>query len=213
MPCASVETETASSELLALFSGDEERLVVIMEAFIDESGTHKGAPTVSVGATLGAHWQWKKFLSHWGDKPFHAKDPRCTALKLGLFEAMEFAEVTGFSAWISPEDYKVTATEHFKTGLGNAYAVCALSCAIAVCKFCRARDLGKIAFVIEEGQPNVGFVRSALEYMMSRDRFTIASVAVAKKKDFVQLCTADFLAYSRTSDDAWYQELLNTGRI
>jgi hypothetical protein len=36
-----------------------------MAALIDESGTHKGSPSLSVAAVVGAHWQWRKFLSYW----------------------------------------------------------------------------------------------------------------------------------------------------
>ena len=36
-----------------------------MEAFIDESGIPKGSPSFSVAAVVGAHWQWRKFLSYW----------------------------------------------------------------------------------------------------------------------------------------------------
>jgi hypothetical protein len=36
-----------------------------MAALIDESGTHKGSPSLSVAAVVGARWQWRKFLSYW----------------------------------------------------------------------------------------------------------------------------------------------------
>jgi hypothetical protein len=70
-----------------------------------------------------------------------------------------------------------------------------------------------VAFVIEDGQPNIEFVRETLEYMRTKERYGIASVAVAGKKDFVQLCTADFLAHSRTSDQEWFDRLYDTGRV
>lgn len=212
MPYVSVETNV-SPQLVALFSGDGKRIVVVMEAFMDESGTHKGSPTVSVAAVVGAHWQWRRFLSFWDDRYFHAKDPRCAPRKHGLFEAMQDSELKSFVAWIKPEDYRAHATAHFRSGLGNAYAVCAFASAMGVCKFCRDNNLGKIAFVLESGQPNVEFVRQTLEYMQTKERYRIASVAVANKKDFVQLCTADFVAHSRTSDEEWFGFLYDSGRV
>jgi hypothetical protein len=212
MPYVSAETNV-SSGLLALFSGDGKRAVVVMEAFIDESGTHKGAPTISVAAWVGAHWQWKKFLSYWDDKYFHAKDPKCAPLKQALFEAIGFGELEGFTAWMNPEDYAKHATAHFRSGLGNPYSVCAFACAIGVCKFCKDNNLGKVAFAIEDGQPNVEFVRETLEYMKTKERFGIASVATASKKDSVQLCTADFLAHSRSSSEEWFGTFYDTGRV
>jgi hypothetical protein len=212
VPYGSVERD-ASLGLLALFSGDEKRVVVVMEAFVDESGTHKGAPTISVAAWVGGHWQWKKFLSYWDSKQFHAKDPKCGPLKQALFEAIRFGELEDFTAWMKPEDYAKHATPHFRTGLGNPYSVCTFACAIGVCKFCKDNNLGKVAFVIEEGQPNVAFVRETLEYMKTQERFGIASIATAGKKDFVQLCTADFLAHSRSSSEQWFEAFYGTGRV
>ena len=185
---------------------------MVMEAFLDESGTHEGSAIVCVSAWVGARYQWKKFLSYWDGKYFHAKERKCNPLRQALFEAINFGELEGFTAWMHPQDYSY-ANDHMKSGLGNPYSLCTFACAMGVSKFCRTNDLGKVAFVVEDGQPNIEFVRSTLEYMMTKDRLGIASVAVAKKKDFVQLCTADFLAYSRSSDPEWSQAFANTGRV
>src|SRR5262249_32023183 len=141
------------------------------------------------------------------------KDSKCIPLKHGLFDAMQDSELESFVAWIRPEDYRAHTTAHFKSGLGNAYAVCTFASAMGGCKFCREGNLGKITFVIESGQPNIEFVRQTLEYMQTKERYGIASVVVAGKKDFVQLCTADFVAHSRTSDGEWYQRLYESGRV
>jgi len=186
---------------------------VVFEAFVDESGTHKGASVLSVAAMVGAHWQWKKFLSYWDNRYFHAKESKCAPLKPALFDAIQFSELEGFTAWMKPEDYEDHTTARFRSSMGNAYAMCTFACAIGVCKFARDAKLGKVAFIIESGQPNVEWIKSVLEYMHAKERYGIASVAVAKKKDFVQLCTADFLAHSRSSDLTWYQRLFDTCRV
>jgi hypothetical protein len=211
MPCV-IET-SVSEDLLALVSGDGKRIVAVMEAFIDESGTYKDASIVNVAAWVGAHWQWKKFLSYWDDRYFHARDPKCAPLKQALFEAIGFGELRGFTAWMEPKNYADHATAHFRSALGNPYSVCAFACAMGVCKFCKRDNLGKVAFVIEDGQPNVEFVRETLEFMKCKERFGIASIAIASKKDFVQLCTADFLAHSRSSNGRWFDALYDTERV
>ena len=185
----------------------------MLETFIDESGTHKGASIISVAAMVGARYQWKKFLSYWDRRYFHAKERSCAPLKPALFDAIQFSELEGFTAWMKPEDYSTYATAHFRSGLGNPYAVCAFACAIGVCKFSKKNNLGKVVFVVEGGQPNVGYVKEVLEYMRTRERFGIESVAVSNKNDFVQLCTADFLAHSRSSDHEWFERLYDTGRV
>lgn len=217
MPCVGAEEEV-SVELLALFSGDGKRIVVVIEAFLDESGTHKESPIVCVGAWLGEHWQWKKFLSHWDQKPFHAKDPKCKALKHGLFEAIKFGELGGFVAWMEPQDYVQQMSPLAKSQMGNAYAICTFACALGICKYLQANKLGKVAFVIEAGQPNVEWVRGVLEHLQARQEFRgtdlgITAVATAKKQDFIQLCTADFLVHSRTSDPDWFERLHDTGKV
>jgi len=170
---------------------------------------------VCVAAVVGAQWQWRRLLSYWDDRYFHAKDPKCAARKHGLFDAMQDSQLESFVAWIRPEDYYAHATAHFKSGLGNGYSVCAFASAIGVCTFCRENNLGKVAFVIESGQPNINFVRETLEYMQTKERYGIESVTVAQKKEYVQLCTADFVgvAHSRTSDENWYQRLYDSGRV
>jgi hypothetical protein len=185
----------------------------VIEAFIDESGTHKEAARVSVAAVIGAPSQWQQFFSHWGDKHFHAKENKYSPLKLTLLDAMQQGELESFVAWVETKDFHSHASAHFKSGLGNAYAVCAFASALGVCKFCKDNNLGKVSFVIEEGQPNVEFVQSALDYMKTKDRYGIASVAVAKKKDCVQLCTADFVAHSTSTDNEWFGHLWDTGRL
>ncbi len=46
----------------------------MIEAFVDESGTHRGSPILSVGLFGGTHDNWKIFLDKWGDRYFHAKE-------------------------------------------------------------------------------------------------------------------------------------------
>jgi hypothetical protein len=186
----------------------------VLEAFIDESGTHKGAPSLSVAGWVAHHGYWKRFLSRWGEKrQFHAKDPRYDSSRAALYDAILDSQLEGFVSWIKPEHYKKHADPLFKSAIGNAYAVCTFNVALGIFKFARTNRMGKVAFIIESGQSNVEFIRQVLEGMKAKERFGVASVAVASKEDFVQLCTADFLAYSRTSDQGWFEEFVASGLV
>lgn len=178
-----------------------------MEAYIDESGTHKGSPRTSVAAVLGVHWQWRRFLSRWGTVPFHAKEPKCAPLKPALLDAMQDSGLVGFVSSIKPSDYEAHATPQFRSGLGNPYSLSAFAVAIGISKFCKANGLGRVALVVESGQPNVRYVKEVLEFMQSRERYGIALVTVATKRDSIQLGTADFLAHSCTSDSHWFERI------
>jgi hypothetical protein len=185
----------------------------VFEAFVDESGTHKGASIVGVAAWAAHRAYWKRFVSWWGDRQFHAKDPKCSALKQGLFDAIQGSHLEGFVAWMKPQDYQAYASHLFKSAIGNAYAVCTFNCALGICKFAQKENLGPVAFVIEGGQPNAEWIREVLEGMKEKPRYGITSVAVVKKHDYVQLYTADFLAHSCTSNQDWFQRFRGTGRV
>jgi hypothetical protein len=208
-PC----TRGVSLPLLELFSQGGERCIAVFEAFIDESGTHKGAPVIGVAGWVAQRAFWKRFLSYWDDRYFHAKEPKCAPLKPALYDAIVDSQLEGFVAWMTPDDYQANASPLFKSAIGNAYAVCTFDCALGICKFARDQKMGPVAFVIEDGQPNSEFVREVLEGMKAKHRFGIASVATASKRDFVELCTADFLAHSLTSDPTWFTRLRDSGLV
>jgi hypothetical protein len=79
-----VSAQKSRWDVFALFSGDRGREVAILqplEAFFDESGTHRGSRILSVGACLGSHEQWQNFLKCWTVANFHSKERRYERLK------------------------------------------------------------------------------------------------------------------------------------
>jgi hypothetical protein len=50
-----------------------------------------------------------------------------------------------------------------------------------------------------------------LEQLMRALDFDVASVTVAKKKDFVPLQAADFLAHCGSTNDPWIDKLVGEG--
>lgn len=199
--------------LLRMLTGDGRRCVAVIEAYVDESGTHSGSPILSVAAYAGRHEQWTEFLSEWGEQDFHAKENQYDKLKPRLFDVIDLCKLEGIAAWVRPEEFNQHAAPELRSNLGNAYAVCAFSCAIGVCKWARENSIGPVSFVVEKGQPNAEYVERVLKALMDDQHYGIASVASVGKREFVQLVTADFLAHSRGTSNAWYDRLYKTGRV
>ena len=184
----------------------------MFQAFLDESGTHPETPVLSVGGFYGGPEQWQTFRDLW--KPtsqgFHAKDS--TRLFPDLCSAIEKSNVNGVLLTIGKRVYKAYATDHLKTALGNPYSICAFLCAITICKRLNSQP---VSIVLEEGQPNLSFVTAILEGMMAHEKeWSIAAVEIAKKSDFIELHTADFLSHIASSHDlGWMQRLFEADRL
>lgn len=171
----------------------------LIEAYLDESGTHTGAPILAVAGFFGIRGKWDAFLEKWPYLEFHACESRFDSIKSQLMDAIDAAELEGIEACIIPQDFKTFASQDLKNTLGNAYAIAAYSCAVKICDIVKTSSDAKISFVLEDGQPNVEWVERLLLAMM--DRYPIASVSRAKKSEFTQLHTADLLAHSRSTTD------------
>jgi hypothetical protein len=197
-----------------MLCGDGKRYVVVMglqEVYLDEGGTHDGSPILSVAAFMGDHEKWKSFLAEWGEQPFHAKKNQYDKLKPRLVEVIASCKLQGMVAWLRPEDFRKYAVQELRNNLGNAYAICTVACAIQIWKWVKQDGLGRIAFVLEVGQPNSEWVKRVLESMIDDPHYEglVASVAVANKADFLQLVTADFLANSNSTEDRFWSARLS----
>ena len=184
----------------------------MFHAFLDKNGTNPETPVLSVGGFYGSPEEWEIFRNLW--KPisegFHAKDS--TKLFPDLCSAIEKSKVNGVLLTIGKRAYKAYATDHLKTALGNPYSICAFLCAITICKRVNSEP---VSIVLEEGQPNLSFVKAILEGMMVHEsEWSIAAVEIAKKSDFLELHTADFLSHIASSHDVmWMQRLFDADRL
>jgi hypothetical protein len=173
----------------------------VIEAFLDESGTHRGSPILAVGACVGTHDQWAIFLESWNNLEFHAKNPIYDQLKPKLASAIRKSEIHGVVAFLRPEDWQNHTNIQTKSAIGNAYAVCAFACVEGIC-----RNFSEpVSFVIEDGQPNSEWVERVIKSLAEDDQWKhcIGPVALAKKRDFVQLHSSDFLAHSWSTGNPW----------
>ncbi len=182
----------------------------MLDAFLDEAGTHKQCPCVTVSGFYGSQDQWKKFKQLWKSNStgFHAL--RHSNRFPDLYSAIELSEINGLWVTLWKKDYETLATEHVKSYLGNPYAICAFMCVMEICALVQTPT----AIVLEQGQPNLSFVRRILEDMMDAGRVCISSVSAAKKTDFVELHPADFVSHcGSTHDTHWLQKLMDVGRL
>jgi hypothetical protein len=185
----------------------------VLEAFVDESGTHAGATVLSVGACVAKHNQWARFLEKWGTPSFHAKDPYSDSLKPKLAELMERCSITSVVCFVKPGDYEGHASAQWKGALGNAYAACVFACAGTICKAATSSSQS-VSFFVEDGQPNSEWVERVLKSMAHELEWKncIANITLATKKDFLQLHAADFLSHSwSTGDPIWCKRLFENG--
>lgn len=184
----------------------------VVEAFLDESGTHGGAAVLAVAGYFGTRSQWDTFLSNWPYQEFHARESRFDSLKAQLCDAIDNAELQGVEVCLRPYEFQDFASQHVKNFLGNAYAVATSICVAQMCRLIKSQNLGHVSIFFEDGQPNSEWVERVLKMMMEDPSHGIAAVGRAKKTDFTQLHTADFLAHSRSVTDIQWMDRLFAGK-
>jgi hypothetical protein len=189
-----------------MLTGDGDKWVAMFDAFLDEAGTNEGCPVVTVAGFYASQDQWAAFRQIW--KPhsqgFHAlhSDDRFPALCRAITES----GVKGLFVTVGKATYRRLATDHMKSFMGNAYAVCAFMCAMSICREVNAPT----SFVLEQGQPNLDFVKRILEAMIDAGDPCVAAVASARKEQFIELHPADFIAHCGSSHDKpWLQKLFD----
>ena len=204
--------------LLAHISANGRRIVAVIkadfyQAYLDESGTHDGSPILTVAAYYGTREQWDAFISKWKHGHFHACEARFDKLKQDLVDAIDASEIEGAEVCLRPYEFSSSASPEMKSNLGNAYAAAMFLCVVGICELVSAEnDNARIAFVIEDGQPNASWVQRLLLSFMA-EHPTIASVTITSKGNMPHLYPADFLAHSRsTTDTPWMDKLFTKGR-
>lgn len=183
----------------------------MFEAYFDESGTHDGAPILSVAACVGTQEQWSAFLKLWGNPRFHAKERDSDPLKPKLLDIISKTKLIGMICFVKPAVFENNVSHQWKSALGNAYATCLFACALQICENCP----DGVSFVIEDGQPNSEWVLKILRTMSTVTEWEkrITSVALVKKRDFVQLHAADFLAHSWSTSSPMCADLKKTEHV
>ncbi len=211
-----------STELIEFLSGNGRWCIAVLEAYLDESGTHDGAPILCVAGYVGKREQWLAYEKEWlpefknsGLSCFHAVDSKCDRLRLPLAAAIDKGKFFGVIYSVKPTAFNSLAPDKLKREMGNAYAVCAVYCAFVIFRIAHELKLGPISFVYEAGQPNDELVlRSIKTLQMHKDpKMPVAGVTLGTKEEHHPLAAADFLShvcgthtYNKIDRD-WYNYL------
>jgi Protein of unknown function (DUF3800) len=182
----------------------------MLEAYFDESGTHAGSRTLSVGAFVADQdkWiafsrQWKATLAEAGIECFHARSRSSVSLRAALVDAVRALDGLAVVASVDPAVFKAAAGEHLKSEFGSAYANCAFWCAYKITNWTLEHGLGSVVCVFEGGQPGIDKTMAVFRKMKmvsNRDpRMMIAGIMEATKAEFRGLQVADFIAHSRST--------------
>lgn len=198
----------------------------MIEAYIDESGTHYEAPFMTVAAYFAPHSSWSAFNQDWeailkahNIECFHAKDPGCDALRPVLAKIIEDRRLKGVITFVSRQVYAQHASAQIRSRLGSAYAACVSQCVFKTCRLAKIYYPGKpVAFFIEAGQPKTEHIEEGLKLMIGKDLdrelAPVGGVALVRKKDFIPLQAADFLSHVYSTQDMdWFNYLARRGLI
>lgn len=216
------ENEIDYLQLIDFLSDDGKKGIAMIEAYLDESGTHRGAPLVVVAGFIGDRKVWKSFVREWrvhlknvGISYFHAKDPKCESLKAPLAKAILRRDLFGVVCSVSPKDFKANASDQFTSRLGNPYTTCAFMCAEQISKVTKEKGFGSVSVVYEVGQPKADFIYKAISAIITEiPDYGIARITFAKKEDVVPLQTADFLSHVvGTNETKWNNLFLESEKV
>ena len=155
-------TITNDLEFIDFLSDDGKKVIAVVEAYLDESGTHDGAPLLVVAGFAGDRKAWKTFTKEWTSilkranvDVFHARNPRHDFLKEPLARCITKREFVGVAVAVKPEDFRQYAGDALKTAMGGAYSTCAIMCAEELRVAGTHFGWGPISLVYEAGQPQL----------------------------------------------------------
>ncbi|HEV2561106.1 MAG TPA: DUF3800 domain-containing protein [Rhizomicrobium sp.] len=204
-------------ELSRAILGDKPGVVAVIKAYMDESGTHKGSPVVTVGAYVAHSATWRDWTKNWNRqkrpiKVFHATD--CAALA-GEFEGWSAPQrdeyvknllpviggggLIGHAAGIRMDDFRSVASAYPELArvFSTPYTACfqwVIQEILTSLNRVGAQD--RVAFFHEEND----FQKDALDcFSYLRERYNstgrVLSLTFGGKADYTPLQAADTLAY------------------
>jgi hypothetical protein len=219
-----VKAPVSTTDLAQLLFGHapRERVIVVLAAFFDDSGTHATSPVVAIGGLLGTMEQWNAFGEAWAnllDKPLPGKPPlkqfhlsACQAQK-DEFETYNSTErdyaiylfnrvildigLVTLAAAVNRTAWNELITEDIARKLGNPLPeeFCFHKCMESVFAIIRLRKPGqKVIIAFDQG------TRSELEnyarfYMSKQKEYPeIEAIGFAKVSEVLALQGADMIA-------------------
>jgi hypothetical protein len=194
------------------------RLVVILEGYFDESGTHTGSRTLSLAGYVSTPERWAAFEVEW----------RAALVDFGLefWHMASFANQAGqYANWteetrrarfarlagiieshalysigvvFATADYEASIPLFVRRQFGGPYGAAAAEMIFVGGEYARPQD-GWMAYVLESGAEGSGQVlnmfRRNERVATEKEYFRLLSLRFENKRDFVPLQAADMLAY------------------
>ena len=196
-----------------------DRLVLVLDGYFDESGTHAGSDAVAVAGYLSTSEQWELFerewqtaLHEWGVECFHMTDfsnrakvyrswtdQECRFRFARLVSIINRHTLASIAIIIPVKSYNHIFSKQGKRFVGGPYGLAASACFMDAAKVMDADyPSARIAYVFEAGAPGGGEVLKVFQWNYSdienRTRFKLLSLKF-EGKEFVPLQAADILAY------------------
>lgn len=198
------------------------RMIVVLAAFFDDSGTHASSPVVSMGGLLGTEKQWNAFGNAWAnllDNPMPGKPPlkqfhlsACQSAR-GEFKTYNSIErdhaiyqfnrvildlglVTLASAVNKVAwDELITGDVALELGNPRPEEFCFYKCLESVCGTIRLRKPGQKVLIAFDQGTRPGLENYARFYMSKRKEYPeISGIGFAKVSEVLALQGADMIA-------------------
>jgi hypothetical protein len=198
----------------------ENRLVLILKGYFDESGTHDGSKAISVAGYLSTPEKWLTFEREWkaakdayGLEFFHMTDFVARQEEYANWSDAERGErlfsliaiinrnvIASVGFALPVRDYYRIFSKTAKRYAGGPYGLAAISCFMDAAKAIRAQlPDARIAYVFERGVKGKGQVMKVFDRVCDdfelRETNRLASLTYEDKRDFSPLEAADILAY------------------
>lgn len=207
-----------------------ERLFVIFTAYLDESGTHQGAPALIMAAYLGTARQWelverklRAIQREHGFSVFHAKDFRKKSgefrgwsderrgrLLMAILGLVRSHLTAGVSIALPTERYEREfrdAPRPKKMPPQSQFGICFRNVLSHLIRKVEAeRGNHRLNIVMEGGHKNEGaayVIFNEIKDELEEDfgSHLLGTITIARKQDSAPLMLADFLAYIAFSAD------------
>jgi Protein of unknown function (DUF3800) len=228
-----------AAHLARIVSGDGRKVIIaVLDAFVDESGTHDSAPVVCSAGYLfdpakaeAFSDKWKPFLKSKEIEVFHANEhfrrpdgEEIFSFLIGLI--VETAEI-GFLRFAQRDALdSIKTSPGIQQFIGSPYSLCTLSCMHEMGQFANEKQESVLYFV-ENGNEYAGELRHFMDTIKHdaelRSRFAMEDGSdTHSKKSVIQLQCADLLAWEfarayenaicKTRDE-WRLSLERLGKI
>jgi hypothetical protein len=178
------------------------KIVAMIRAAVDESGTHDLDAVLSVAMCAATSTQWRKFSATWEpERPadYHAKK-ETTETNLRLAKLMQKHLTFTRVITIRDREYRAYAPQPFRSQYGSAYAAALQYGILWNYQWVQKHGSGKIAYVLESGHKSEAFMQRVLGRIVGnpwlRDKYKVLSQTWVGKGDTCITDTADLLSYS-----------------